>query len=291
VAHEEVFSPYLSVLIPWCNREEIGNAVHLNQGLFNSHGVEVLLINCGGDTSQLHRLLSPAVVGNLRHIEIPRVRFNKSLALNIGVFFSRAHSILILDADIILKSDFLAAARILTDKSAFVTLARVRESIPEYTWPSSANQNEHDVIAMCSLERIVDLEFAWSDGTTTHLAANHDNAVDGTRAGPGILMVKKEDLLAIDGYNSELELWGWEDNDVQLRLQAVLARNHVEYGDAVHLSHGDERRVLQGRQRYETNLENFSYLCKRYSTGNLSGTYSQDVVRWKKVVCQVPFIG
>src|SRR5206468_6073614 len=92
--------------------------------------------------------------------------------------------------------------------------------------------------------------------------------------------MRKKHLLEIDGYNSDLEVWGWEDNDVQLRLKRVLSLRHVETGRALHLSHGDDKRSLKGMGRSESHVLNLGILCGRYSAGNFRGTYKRDLQVW-----------
>jgi hypothetical protein len=279
-----LFAPCFSVLIPWCDRDEIQTTLADNSRWFESHAVEVLMLNCGGDTTRLRELLGPTVTANLRNIHIPSAQFNKSLALNLGIFLSHAPNILILDCDIILNSDFLELGKSFLLSNAFVTLAQVVESNPDHGEPLPERQDRPKSPCIRSIVREFELEFIWSDGRSTKLITNRENAIAGSRAGPGIMIAKKEDLVLIGGYNSELEFWGWEDSDVQLRLQLLLRRTQVECGEAIHLSHGDEQRILGGKQKDERSMGNFTYLCSRYCRGELHGTYSRDVAEWQRLV-------
>jgi hypothetical protein len=280
-------SRQFSVVIPWCDRNEVQGALARNARWFQAYSAEVLLINCGGDSFQLSSLLSQLRLPFIRRIDVPRVRFNKSLALNIGTHFSRAPHILVLDSDIIIQTDIFSRAGELLNSRNFITLDRINESNPEYTWIPQPKPKKSDSPSILALERIYEAEFKWTDRTSTCLETNRENLVDGTRGGPGILLVRRQDLLRVDGYNSDLEFWGWEDADIQLRLRRVLQLAHVRRGCALHLSHDDGRRALAGGDRHKSHLANLALLCSRYATGDFSGTYTRDVAVWKDQIGQI----
>ena len=77
-------APELSVIIPWSNRPEIKTTLDANGPLFGTRDVEVIVVNCGGDNSQLLELLRGPAVASLRCVELTATTFNKSLALNLG---------------------------------------------------------------------------------------------------------------------------------------------------------------------------------------------------------------
>jgi hypothetical protein len=84
----------------------------------------------------------------------------------------------------------------------------------------------------------------------------------------------------VEGYNADLQYWGWADYDVLLRLQRSLALEHCEVGSVIHLTHDDDSRALFGMSREYTNSVNFGICCERYAQGNFQGTYSRDVQSW-----------
>jgi len=120
------------------------------------------------------------------------------------------------------------------------------------------------------------LEFTFPDGRKIHYQASRRNASGNMRAGPGILLTKKSDLLKVQGYNSNLETWGWEDDDILVRLQYALRLRRVQTGAALHLTHGDDRRALHGSGARSDRL-NFLKCCRNYSNGLFLGTYCSDV--------------
>jgi glycosyltransferase involved in cell wall biosynthesis len=276
-----------SVLVPWCNRPELESTLIANRAFFQVQNVEILIINCGGDSEQLGMLTSTCDIDGLRLIEIPTPRFNKSLALNIAILLSRAPQLFILDADIVLESNVFVDAARFVDANAFVTIERVSEVKPAYHWNTCDSGSTLDELSPISFERINDIEFHWRDGTSTRLETSHENIVDGTRAGPGLLIVKKENLLQIEGYNSDLEYWGWEDTDVQLRLTRLLKMHNARIGTVTHLSHTDNVRVLDMVDRTTSNLRNLSTVCSRYAQNNYFGSYSRDVMNWASKLVEV----
>jgi hypothetical protein len=84
--------------------------------------------------------------------------------------------------------------------------------------------------------------------------------------------------LEIHGYSSELETWGWEDDDILVRVQYALGLRRIQKGAALHLTHGDDRRILRG-PRGQSDQLNFLKCCRNYNKGLFLGTYGSDVAR------------
>jgi len=93
--------------------------------------------------------------------------------------------------------------------------------------------------------------------------------------------------LEIGGFNSELQTWGWEDDDVLVRLQYVLNLRRVQKGEALHLTHGDDRRALGGTRSQSDQL-NFIRCCRNYNKGLFLGTYHADVAWVTDRVAEAP---
>ena len=129
------------------------------------------------------------------------------------------------------------------------------------------------------VELINKFEVHWTDGKITEVDS-HREYLDGSHGGQGQLLVRRGDLLAIDGYNSHLGNWGLEDVDVLIRLQRFLGLRHKSCGEALHLSHGDEARDLGGIEKWESNRRNAAVACKNYHRGILRGTLAEDTAEW-----------
>lgn len=269
--------PRLSVLIPWCDRPEIRTALEHNVPILRQFDAELLILNCGGDSGELKRLCSGSEslrCTEIRRIDLPRSRFNRCYALNVGVYLSRSSIIFTLDADIILNAEIVRDAMEIVNHTAFVTVEKVLESQPSNELFDSKNPKP------LSIMRKHFVEIALNDGTSISLCTFCRDEVDGSRAGPGLMFLKKEHLVRVGGYNADLQYWGWEDNDLQVRLTRVLNLEHREVGTVLHLSHGDESRALFGKNPKFTNRSNLGICCERYARGNFRGTYSTDVQSW-----------
>jgi hypothetical protein len=164
--------------------------------------------------------------------------------------------------------------------AAFVTIERLIESSADIAVGQGEDGTPHIVTGVRSVKQVFGIQFAWSDGSIIELNGNWEDAVDGSRAAPGIISVKKADLVEVEGYNSELQSWGGEDNDIQLRLRRVLKLTHVQRGEAMHISHGDEQRCLYGMSRDQSGAINLATMCRRYCAGDFRGTYAKDTWEW-----------
>ncbi len=274
-------NPSLSVIVPWSNRDSLRDMLAGNKYWLTADDVEVIIVNCGGGAQRLHFILKdfPDIPAKL--IEIPDCTFNKSLALNIGLHASAGRTVFVLDADVIIQSNPVAELLPLVDDNTFLTLDRVRESeINEPWWklPEHEVTGENNFIQ--DMTETHSIEFRWADNTVTRINAYRASICDESRAGPGLIMTRREHLLRIEGYNSELKLWGWEDNDVEVRLRRVLGLQHQDFGQALHLTHGNELRNLNGLDLRQSDFENLARVCKRYSHGNFMGTFSADIAAW-----------
>jgi len=266
--------PQLSVLIPWRQRDEILLTLAANAPTFRANDAEILVLNCGGDPEQLRSLIAGSGVAGVRQLDIESPQFNKPLALNVGLAHSRADTVLTLDTDIVLLDDALAEARAVTREGAFVTIEWVYESQPV---PPAAGIHP-DMLGgfTVSLANTAILEFRFRDGKTVHHQVSRRDAFGNIRAGPGLLVAKKKDLLDVRGHNSELDRWGWEDDDILVRLQYVLGLRRVQRGAVLHLTHGHDRRAVLGSLR-QSDQRNFAKCCRNYNRGMFLGTYDFDI--------------
>lgn len=258
----------LSVIIPWRDRPVLQHTLRLNADRLTANGVEVLIVNGGGDPTQLRELANTLGYAGVRLIEMPSVEvFNKCECLNIGVFFSRTDHIFVLDADIVLTTDFLEQAlEMISSDRCFISVAEVTESEPE------AQSNPATPRGLV-LKRIITTELVYEDGRAASIEYRIDKY--GTRTGPGLVVVRKEHYVAVEGFNSNLQGWGYEDYDFQIRLQLGLALKRKSLGRVQHLSH--PRSQTAGA----SNARNAAACKQNYEQGDLKGTLSADVSRWK----------
>jgi hypothetical protein len=275
--------PPLSILIPWCNRPELEYALSQNRHWFLQTEAEVLIINCAGDHQVAARIASSARLPRLKLVRVPCPRFNKALSLNLGIQLSKSEIIFTMDADIVADA---FPVRVEADqlKSAFATVRWMHESKPEdpVLKPMRADGEAY----VHAVDQSHSLTFYWSDGTASTVTTARKSLVNGSRAGAGQLLARKEHLIAVGGYNSALEHWGWEDNDMQLRLAKHLGLRHIESGDVTHLSHDDGSRAMYGETRATLTWHNLRQSVEQYSLNNFLGTFGSDVAQWSQL-CEV----
>lgn len=276
----------ISVVIPWADRDEVRVTLPKNHKWFKHHALEVLLVNCGGSPKRLSDLVQFCGLDYVRTIEVPTSDFNRSLALNCGICASRSPVLMMFDADLVLESDFVQDSMTLLEDNAFVTLETMTESDKRSLPAQGVVSDPRATVFLRELIRIGDTAFTWSDQTTTRVITSRRGIMQGSRAGSGMLVARKEHLLRINGYNSELRVWGWEDLDVLIRLEKVLGLRRLECGSAIHLTHDDSSRAVRNDTRVTNELENFLLVWSRYARGNFLGTYADDVASWPKLMAQ-----
>ncbi|MEX1367415.1 MAG: galactosyltransferase-related protein [Nannocystaceae bacterium] len=257
--------PVLSVIVPWCDRAEIVRTLDANAEIFERHDVEVVVVQCAGDAGWLAEALG-RLGRPVTWVDVPADGFNKALALNLGVHAARGDNLLFLDCDVILRDDFLPQALERLQHDRFVTVRRVFESAASSV-PADAPR------ALGALANAVGLETA--DGHTVWIETNRVRFDDGSRSGPGLIFVRREHFEAVDGMNSDLVGWGWEDLDLVARLQLAGIASRQELGEVVHLSHGNAARA--GDSTHATEADNFSVCLANYRLGYHRGTYQDDV--------------
>jgi glycosyltransferase involved in cell wall biosynthesis len=261
--------PPLSILIPWYERDELRLTLAANASVFRAHDAEILILNCGGSSECLRGLITASEVTGVRQLDISVPGFNKSLALNVGLARARADTVFTLDADIVLLGPLPVDAM---DERSFLTIESVYES-------ATFNAKEAPSHSTVASARSAFVEFTFRGGVKVrHQASLFDPFGNVRISPPGLLLTKKGDLLNIQGYNSDLESWGWEDDDVLIRLQYALGRRRVQSGSALHLTHGDNARFLR-RSRSQSGQRNFIKCCRNYNNGLFFGTYHSDIAR------------
>ncbi len=257
------------MVIPWRDRPELVEALRASRDRLA--GAEVIVASCGGDPGALEALLAELRWPQLRAVRVESPRFNKCLALNRGAAAARGEALFLLDADVVVGPRFLRVARPLLDRRAFVSVARVSESDPVQAWPESRLRTYRSVT-----------ELVTADGRRARLVTNERDIHSGCRSGPGLVLLRRADFLAIGGMQSALEGWGWEDIDLAARLQLGLGLRWLRRGSAIHLSHGDERRALGGESRAFSEGRNLQRSLQRYAAGQWQGSLASDRARWDR---------
>jgi hypothetical protein len=268
--------PFLSIIVAWCNRPELLETLRHNARHFAGRFVEVIVVNCGGNSAELKKIIGDVSGLRICQVDVPAKVFNKSLALNIGASMAQGSVMLTLDADICIGAGFLEKAIRCTQGKCFLAVNGVVESTPDTHAPGSDGGFLRGIIH----ESVS--EFIWKDGTKTSVVLAHFDTRSGTRSGPGLTFVRRSDFLEVGGLCSDFIGWGWEDIDLHLRLQRCLGLRPVFLEDVVmHIKHGNEKRNLIGRSLSKDNDANFALACAKYNAGDFCGTYHTDVELWQ----------
>jgi predicted glycosyltransferase involved in capsule biosynthesis len=237
---------------------------------------ELIIVNGAGDTSRLRDLIKTCSYGGIRVLDIEGTQyFNKPECLNIGAFFSRSDWVFTLDTDIILTPDFLESAlHGIAGNHRFATVKEVVELGPEIRMLPSDPQG-------AVVQRVITTTVVHENGHTATIEYSADK--HGTRSGVGLVLARREHFIGIQGLNSNLRGWGYEDFDFQIRLQLGLGLERVSLGRAQHVSHSPAQSAAVSHSR------NIAIAWRNYSKGKLDGTFDSDIARLKdKVVELVP---
>jgi hypothetical protein len=249
------------VLIPWADRPQLEVSLRQNVPWLAQHGVETVIVNAGGDYDRLIGIVGSAPMLDVVAVNLPGATFNRSLCGNVAALVSRGKYLFLMDADIVLMSDiFSEAFDDLQSGSRFVAISRIRESTPRrpQAWPGLAE-------IICTTELLL------ADGARAVLRARYSPR--GVRGGDGLVLVAREHFVGVGGLSSDLTGWGYEDTDLQLRLQLLLGLVRCEAGEVIHLTHDADRNMDQWRQ-------NRSRCFKSYARGEYGGTFERDARCW-----------
>jgi glycosyltransferase involved in cell wall biosynthesis len=254
--------PQISTIIPWSNRPELAITLRENQAQLASSASEIIVVNCGGDSGMVEQAVRQ--IPNLKLANIGVNAFNKALALNVGASLAQGETLFLMDADVRLAPHLIERMAARTSPgSAFTTVERLTESEPAMEPGGAVAEVAHSI------------ELVLLDGMRISLDTNRIRYSDGSRSAPGLLMVARKDFYGVGGMNSDLQGWGWEDLDLIIRLKAKGHLEHHFVGEAMHLSHGDDKRSFHSAKGQDE-VENFLVCLANYRLGHFVGTYEDD---------------
>jgi hypothetical protein len=260
----------LSIIVSWRDRVELGRALPGLVASARAVGGDVTVVNYGGSRELLAEQLGDRR-GAVRVVEVANERyFNKSRAQNVGAASSHAPILFFCDCDIVLEPATVQplVARLDAEEGGFATLAGVRES--------ELNSRGGRHVVSFGYE----LKIRTADGRRLSIIDNEEDAQNGTRQAPGLLLARRSDFLAVNGYNANLHGWGWEDQDMIARLTLGRGLTRISAGYALHLSHDDHARIEHYppvKDRWESRDRMFRAALANYDDANFRGTYSEDV--------------
>jgi len=268
-----------SIIIPWRNRTQLSTTIKNFKEVVDNLQGEIVIINFGGDAILLDSLIPQ---NNRQRIKIVHLHdityFNLSATRNIGAHHASHDVLFFCDCDVLIDYAIV--------KNNLDTLAK-----QDNIFINPEGVLETDGGRFKKTGKIIgvrmSLALTFDDGRAIEIPTQSINREKSTRAAKGLLFIRKPMLLAINGYNSGFEGWGWEDSDLVIRLQAALGAKQIVNGFFTHLSHDDEERIqyyeIQDRQK--TNRAAYEAGLERYDQGNFLGTYQEDIKRFHS--CEV----
>jgi GT2 family glycosyltransferase len=266
-----------SVVIPWRDRAELETTLTRNRPFFERHGAEIVIVNAGGNGANLIAMIARTAVANVVAVNLPDATFNRGLCLNLGQLVSSGEYLFHLDADIVMNSDIFAEARPhLASDNRFVAVGRIFESKTQACDLERWSPDLSDRLLSCVSQLVRTTELTSNEGRRA--VTRFRLSRSGLRAGEGLVLMKRSHLEEVGGLNSSFKGWGYEDTDLQIRLQFKLGLERVEAGEVVHLSHDAVLRdELTWRHNRDAGLEN-------YGRGHYSGTLQQDITEWSNAL-------
>jgi len=261
-----MYKPSLSIVVPWCDREELRESWRQNQIVFKDHPVEYILVNCAGNQAALDEMIGGERPPWLKVIEVQNSHFNKCLAQNIGVSKAISPRLLFLDADVVFQDDSFVSwvLETLTDQDYYL-VSKAFDSI-----------KRHD-----RLPNLV--EYSWDfkirvvDGKEAKLTTSSLFPLESARSAPGIVALTRKNFVDVNGMNSDLCGWGFEDIDLLVRLQLKLGIAQKAFGDVIHLSHSH---VMDAAGRQNSEISNLQACLYNYGAGYYDGTYREDIIAY-----------
>lgn len=258
----------LSVIISWRDRMELGRCVESLSRMLHGRDAEIIVVNLGGKRDVLDSQI--AMADDIKIVEKEAKWFNKPVAQNMGAHAARGDYLFFCDCDILFdNADFLELYdKVRASSKAFGTLAGVRETDPN----SRGGRN----VTCFGYE----LNIRIANGASVRIVDNEEDIENGTRQAPGLLLVKREDFYFVGGYNSALDGWGWEDQDMICRLSLHARLERVNHGEVLHISHSDEARIqaFSVKDRWESRDRMFRRALNNYDEGRFIGTYAIDTL-------------
>ncbi len=232
----------LDVIIPVKNRLTLSRCVTtlLEQiALVPGLPLGQIFLCDGGSTDRLcqQQLSQLSQHPKVQWLSCPHSGFNKSWLINQGLQATTADQILVSDVDILWNSAAL---------QAMVTVTR---SPHQLCYIATVEESEPQTVALQRPRYAYRLtQTSHGDQLELYLVPPSDPLQPLRRPGYGLVCAQRSLFQRIGGYRHDFQGWGWEDQDLLMRVQ-LLGYELVEAGSVIHLSHGDHQRNLSEGER------------------------------------------
>lgn len=252
----------VSYIIPWCDRSELAITLDGNRKLFSAESSQVIIVNAGGNFAWLKTIVTKHRMPNVELVNIDVPSFNKCTCFNVGASYAVADKIFLLDCDVTVPAEVIDESVAALNNGNFITIQDGIESDPE---------GHYQVLKVpFYIERKVVSRFLFDNGNSASVEFQQSNH---GRSLCGLMLLYKDHYIEVGGCDSRIKGWGFEDYDLQIRLQAQLGLQRVSLGRATHITHA----TAPADDLTLNNKRNTEQCFKRYSSGNFLGTYAEDV--------------
>ncbi len=224
---------------------------------------QVLLCDGGSQSTDCQAQMQQlSQLAQVKILACPHLGFNKGWLINQGLAAATAPLVLVSDVDI------------LWNKAALSRLGIAAASHPRCLYSvKSVQESEASAVAPQRPRYAYCLEQTPAGSAVRIYLAPPSLTRD--RPGCGLLCGQKKLFQQVGGYRHCFQGWGWEDQDLLIRVQ-LLGVEIAELGTVVHLSHGDDQRNLENKQPpVQSRDRNILRSLKRISQGRLLGDLSQ----------------
>jgi glycosyltransferase involved in cell wall biosynthesis len=262
----------LSLVVSWRDRPDLAQALPTLAKCAARYGGDVTIVNYGGSRDELLRMIAPAPVA-IRVVTVAGEQwFNKARAQNVGAVHAQHDLLFFCDCDILVEEGALdeLVQTVQQGSQVFGTVAGVKET--------QRNARKAGNVVMFGYQ----LNLRLANGRALQIVDNEEDAEDGSRQAPGLLVARRADFERAGGYNGRLHGWGWEDQDMIARLILGGGLARVQSGYVRHISHDDDARIRHYppvKDRWESRDRMFRQALANYDRDDFKGTLPEDVAQ------------
>lgn len=254
----------ITFVMPWFDRPQIAECLQRNRDIFDVAGRNLAIVTSNSRRGAAVAHLTSAGILHCSLVLLSETtEFNKSRWLNIGVSRVRTDLVCLLDVDIVLTDAWVAETLAAMEPGTFIRLQSAEESMPSM-------HRQVLKTSSCLLEWRHTNKYTFLDGRTASIEFFQSRT---GRSLCGLLLLRRADYIRVGGCNGELKGWGFEDEDLQIRLQIEAGLRPIANGSALHLTHPEHI----PSDWLETNRKNLSLSFDNYSRGDYQGTYLSDI--------------
>jgi hypothetical protein len=185
---------------------------------------------------------------------------NKGRMLNYGVSKSRAEIVVFCDCDITFPWSSLQQ---LIQVAATEDIGYIKRVFPH----GSKSSNKSSIYVRSIVECLL------PDGRKGRVERSRSYPLIRARSGPGLMALRRKLFIEAQGFNGQLDGWGWEDVDLQLRCQFV---QNVSVRGVGHAFHTSSQKEASPVKRLASENNNVLKSLSGILAGSFIGTFLED---------------